>query len=200
MTASLNRARVKRRALAAAAAALALVACTSGTGASTAATDCTPRTAWAGSESSAQHGGGTFVQIPLREAVTLTRVTVSLAYAPRPSYSTGFAEVLLLVGVSDGPLTMADPLLPVMPADPAFGPLDVTTTKGQPHNENAALSDGVIAARIVKGPTGTALVDVPLDQPIPAGGVIWLRYDSVSDHALDPEVQIVASYTPAGCA
>ena len=177
---------------------LLITACASTTGIA-AQIGCTSHTAWGGSESSAQRDGGTFVQIPLRASVTVTHLTVSLSYTPHPDAGRGFAEVLLLVGVSDGPLTMADPLLPVMPTDLTFGPLDVSTTKGQPHNENPTMSDGVVAARIVKGSSGSALVDIPLNLPVPAGGVLWLRYDSVSDHQLDPEVQIVVTYENANC-
>lgn len=164
-----------------------------------AATDCTPQTAWAGSESSAQHNGGTFVQIPVKQPITLTHLAVSLGYTPHPYTATGFGEVLLLAGISDSPLVMSDPLLPAMPTDPAFGQLNVTTTKSQPHNENPALSDGVVAARIVKGVSGTTLIDLPLNRPVPADGVLWVRYDSVSDMTLDPEIQLVASYQPGGC-
>jgi hypothetical protein len=161
--------------------------------------DCTPRTAWAGSETTPQRGQATLVQIPVRTGITITHLTVSDSFA---EHTANYGEQLLLIGVSDGPLTLSATKMPLLAADPTFDPLRIDTTAAS-HNEDPTMSTGMIAARIYKSATGAAggLVDLPLNRPVGAGGVVWVRYDSLSpvNVPTDPEVQIILTYLPAGC-
>lgn len=159
--------------------------------------DCAPRTAWAGSETVTQYDTGTMVQIPATTPITLTHLTVSLGFA---QHTPGYAELLLMAGVSDTPVSLHGREFAVLPADPSFGPLQVDTGASG-HNENPVMSGGVIASRIYKTTdgAGNGLVDVDTQATVPAGGVLWVHYDSVSTAPTDPEVQVVATYTRAGC-
>lgn len=156
-------------------------------------TDCASHTAWTGSETPRQHGTATLATMPILAPLTLTHLTVSISYAQR-SAPVGFSELLLLVGVSDTPLIVGPRLLPAMTVDPAFGQ---RVSSEASHNGGVSVGGDVIAARILKSFNGaaSALIDVDLSRSIPVGGVLWVRYDSVSTQTLDPEIQTVATYT-----
>ena len=163
--------------------------------------DCTPRQVWAGSETTMQHNGNTLVRVPVSQPVSLRGLTVDAGYAQLSG--AGYAEMLLLVGVSHGAPQFDRSLFPVALADPAFGPLNVTTTGNVGHNENPSLTPGVVDARIVKSTQGTGHVTAertfnPALQLGP-GDVLWVNYGSVSGSALDPEVQVVATVAAPGC-
>jgi hypothetical protein len=161
--------------------------------------DCAPRTAWAGSETGSQRNQATLMQVRVRTGITVTHMTISDSFA---EHTAVYGEQLLLVGISDGPLTLSATKMPAVVTDPTFDPLRIDTTASR-HNEDPAMTNGVVAARIYKSSTGAAggLVDIPLNRPVPGGGVVWVRYDSVSptDVPTDPEVQVVLTYLPAGC-
>lgn len=171
---------------------------TASAGPSAADVTCATHTAWAGSETSTQHNTATLAQLPTAASVTLTHLTISASYVQRTGPA-GFSEVLLLVGVSAGPVTVGPHQLPAFTPDSVFTAQTVTTGAAG-HNENQVPAANVIAARILKSYTGdaSALIDLDLSEPVPAGGVLWVYYGSVSAQTLDPEVQTVVTYMRCG--
>lgn len=153
---------------------------------------CTSHTAWTGTETSTQHDGATLLQIPVRQAMTVTGIDLSNAYVQRSGVN-GFTEELLLAGISDGPLTVVKQL-PALPPDPAFG--DNVVTSDSQHNENPHVSQAVVGSQILKSWTGSAngSSHIVLNRSVQPGAVIWIYYASISGPLLDPEVQAVITY------
>lgn len=163
--------------------------------------DCQVRTAWSGVESTAQQDGELLEQFPLTAPVEITRVEVSGSFAATSGVPSGFAEELVLLGASPGPVSVGADDVPVTQADPMFGPSQVDST--DPWNGQPALQDGVIGARIVKTTSLDAAFTVSFAPPspvtVPAGGVLWLFQGTIGPTPLDPEAQMVVSYLPGGC-
>ncbi len=167
---------------------------------STVQSTCAQRIAWAGSESSAQFNQATLFRVPISIPMTITRVTVSNAYAQRNG-APGFAQELMLVGISTGPTQHDENMLPALPGSGDFAPNIVGTTGGSPHNENAQMSNAVIGSAIVKSyvGAGSSLTDVPIERVVNPGDEVWVYYGSMSGMVLDPEVQVTITYIPALC-
>lgn len=164
------------------------------------ATDCTPRTAWAGAESPGL--SGQFLdQWPATVPVRLTDLTVSWAYAPTGPATPAFREALLLAGTSPGAVHLDGPTPPLTAALDWGAPSWETNPPGQPVSGNGQVSGNVLAARILKTAGGVQSaadsVTVPVDVTLPAGGVLWVFAGTVP--GFDVEVQTVVTYLPGGC-
>lgn len=167
----------------------------------TASVDCSVRQAWSGVESTKQQNGDLLERFPVAVPINVTRLEVSGSFAG--GSSSGFAEELMLLGTSDTPITYdAANLVPTTTPDPAFGTSKVTTT-GAPWSGQGALQSGVLASQIVKSTALNGVFDraVTPQTPVavPAGGEVWLFVGTIGDTTLDPEAQLVVSYTPQGC-
>lgn len=165
-------------------------------------TNCTPKIAWGGVESTGESNGVVLAVIPVKRRIELTNISLSISTAAKTGSLPAFAEELVLVGVSINHLYVGPREMPRMPTDPNFAPLRVSST-GPVWNDNAALQNGVVAASIIKtygtGQSSESPV-ASFSQPktIPAGGTIWIRMGEVGI-PMDPEVQAVITYLPGGC-
>lgn len=162
---------------------------------------CAPQTAWAGVEPQ-NLAGVAIEQWPATEAVRVTSVTISWAYAPIPTGAPSqFREALMLAGTADRPL-------PVTPGIPSFadaagwGVPSWQAPAGAKVGGNSQIASGVFAARILKSAGGSNAgndsVTVPVDRAIPAGGVLWVFLGAATS-PFDVEAQMVATYVPKGC-
>lgn len=166
------------------------------------ATDCTPRTAWAGVEAPAL-AGQSLTDWPVTNPVRVTSVTISWAFAPVASAAPPvFREALLLAGTSQGPVTVSSGTLPALPAAEDWGTVGWQTfPAGQKLGGNGTPSGGVFAARILKAAGSPNAADdsvtVPVDVSLPAGGALWVFMGTVP--GFDVEAQTVVTYLPGGC-
>lgn len=126
----------------------------------------------------------------------MTDIAVSDSFAER---SPGWAEQLLLVGLSSGPLQVGPGQTPVFTPSPAFGSLAVSSPVS--HNENPYASGDVLKAAIFKTSTGSGggMVDIPIRRDVAPGDTLWVGYYSDSTTPTDPEVQVTVTYVQAGC-
>lgn len=164
--------------------------------------DCNLHTAWGGLESSGQNGTAVLAQIPVKHRIELVSVNVDFSTAAVSGSLPAFSEELVLVGVSEGPLRIGPKVLPVMPPDPNFAPLQVSST-GAAYNDNPSLETGVVAAIISKTDgegqaTDQALATFSPARNVWAGGRIWIRMGELGV-SMDPEVQTVITYRNPGC-